>query len=639
MNKMKKIAVLFMLATSAYRVSGQAGSLDTNFKAPWLVQRESTREAYGVSIGPDRKIVMVGNVRTIDESRYSVIRFNPNGTVDTSLNAYGFNAIPRNVKVLSNGSMLICGSFTSYRGVPNKLIIKLLPNGDPDNSFKSKLTQGYMIQDLYVQPDGKIYVMNMIQVVRLMPNGDVDPQFDQQSTLDNEVKTVGVQSDGKVIVGGSFKTYKFKKREYFMRFHSDGTEDTSTFLALNKLNGSVDRILVQSDDKIVVAGGFTKYGTTNVLNCIRLFPDGSLDTSFQVNPDITITNRMLLDSQDRILNGTGFYPKSPFVKDTAYFRLNKDGDLDSTYYFIYGFGGSTQCTALQPDGKLVFVGRFSNYGTFPNSTITTIFRLHGDSTWDDSTTYYTSQASACDSFSWRGTTYTQSGTYRLDLTNSQGDDSLLVLELNLSHSSSNLEQVKTCGPYLWQGQTYSTPGNYTKTLSNAQGCDSILKLDLAISPINKNISLTGNIFISSELDTGVSYQWIDCSTGQFIQNMTSRLFMPQTYGTFAVIIYKWGCIDTSYCMSNGPWGILSPEAIEMNVYPNPAGKEITVDLPLDGEGGELILYNSMGQVLSANLVQNEGTFNLTTSELPEGVYWLLYHTARGNYKAKFIKTE
>lgn len=53
-----------------------------------------------------------------------------------------------------------------------------------------------------------------------------------------------------------------------------------------KSNGFIDKVLLQSDGKILIAGAFTNYGVTGRDCLIRLNSDGTLDTSFCVNASV-----------------------------------------------------------------------------------------------------------------------------------------------------------------------------------------------------------------------------------------------------------------------------------------------------------------------------------------------------------------
>ena len=87
---------------------------------------------------------------------------------------------------------------------------------------------------------------------------------------------------------------------------------------------------------------------------------------------------------------------------------------------------------------------------------------------------------ACDSYTWYGQTYTQSGQYPHTLPNPHGCDSTYILHLTINQSATTQLEMSTCEPYYWYGQTYSQSGTYEHHLQTIAGCDSLLVLHLTI---------------------------------------------------------------------------------------------------------------------------------------------------------------
>jgi hypothetical protein len=95
---------------------------------------------------------------------------------------------------------------------------------------------------------------------------------------------------------------------------------------------------------------------------------------------------------------------------------------------------------------------------------------------------------ACDSYFWSadGGTYSSSGVYTTTLTNANGCDSTVTLNLTINNQTSGSETITACDSYFWSadGGTYSSTGVYTTTLTNANGCDSTVTLNLTINNAN-----------------------------------------------------------------------------------------------------------------------------------------------------------
>ncbi len=92
----------------------------------------------------------------------------------------------------------------------------------------------------------------------------------------------------------------------------------------------------------------------------------------------------------------------------------------------------------------------------------------------------TTTATACDSYTWNGQVYTQSGTYTQTLTTAANCDSILTLILTINNSVAVTVTESAETSYTWNGQTYTESGVYTWTGTTVAGCDSTVTLVLTI---------------------------------------------------------------------------------------------------------------------------------------------------------------
>ena len=113
---------------------------------------------------------------------------------------------------------------------------------------------------------------------------------------------------------------------------------------------------------------------------------------------------------------------------------------------------------------------------------------------------------ACDTYTWiDGNTYTTSNnTATHTLTNSEGCDSVIILDLTIN-SNSSIDIQETCDSLTWiDGNTYTTSNNTaTHTLTNVLGCDSIITLNLTVNTFSTHIDIQ---------ETCDSLTWIDGNT-------------------------------------------------------------------------------------------------------------------------------
>ena len=93
-------------------------------------------------------------------------------------------------------------------------------------------------------------------------------------------------------------------------------------------------------------------------------------------------------------------------------------------------------------------------------------------------------AIACEEFTWRGTTYTESGNYPLTLTNAANCDSVVTLHLTIHNPAHQAFTVTECETYTWtdgNGQTYTASGDYTYSHQDNNGCTQVDTLHLTIN--------------------------------------------------------------------------------------------------------------------------------------------------------------
>ena len=74
------------------------------------------------------------------------------------------------------------------------------------------------------------------------------------------------------------------------------------------------------------------------------------------------------------------------------------------------------------------------------------------------------------------------------LTNSVGCDSIATLNLTINNSNTGTSSATACDSYTWDGVTYTTSGTYSNTYTNAAGCDSVHTLNLTINNSNTGTS-------------------------------------------------------------------------------------------------------------------------------------------------------
>lgn len=90
-------------------------------------------------------------------------------------------------------------------------------------------------------------------------------------------------------------------------------------------------------------------------------------------------------------------------------------------------------------------------------------------------------ATACDSYTWRGQTYTENGNYTFNGQTKAGCDSIVTLHLTINKSKTADTTATACGSFAWRGQTYTKSGDYPYNGQTKAGCDSVVTLHLTIN--------------------------------------------------------------------------------------------------------------------------------------------------------------
>jgi hypothetical protein len=183
---------------------------------------------------------------------------------------------------------------------------------------------------------------------------------------------------------------------------------------------------------------------------------------------------------------------------------------------------------------------------------------------------------ACETYTWFGSTYTQSGTYTHLVPSPVGCDSVLYLNLTIHNNVvGNTEVVAACDSYQWNGQTYTQSGIYTFNGLTIHDCDSSATIDLTInSAPTASITANGNTLSTTQV-AGETYAWLDCATNTLLPNETAISYTPSTSGSYAVIATNSCGIDTSFC-EDMIVGITDLNLEQISIYPNPSNGHFVI---------------------------------------------------------------
>jgi uncharacterized delta-60 repeat protein len=360
-----------------------------------------------IALQPDGKILMGGYFTQLHPLGNPVTgagyiaRLNHDGTVDTSFTA-GADNVVRTMVLQPNGQILVGGTFQniiptgSSTPVPRSFAARLNTDGTLDPTFNPN-ANGVVYAMVYqpngqvviggsfttVQPNGAATATTRNHIARFNVDGSLDTTFDPNT--DKTVLSLAVQPNGQIVVGGGFSTMQPNgastptTRNCLARVNSDGTLDTSFD---PEPNGSVMTILILPNNQIIIGGEFVTVqpnATTSAVQCdflARLNTDGSVDGSYLINP-LQSVSAVALQPDGKLLIGGTFsqvFPvnnlsatASPYIA-----RINTDGSVDTS--FLPNPNQAVNAIAVQPDGNVVFGGYFTTVQ--PEDTSAPTLRNH-----------------------------------------------------------------------------------------------------------------------------------------------------------------------------------------------------------------------------------------------------------------------
>ena len=291
------------------------GSPDTSFNGTGRAE-PTGGDALGVAIQPDGKIVVVGNNADPMNVDFKVVRYNANGTFDTSFDSDGIVVTPVReatdaayaVAIQTDGKIVVSGrSDSNPVFVTSFAIVRYNTNGSLDTTFDTDgivITPGpgnAITDSLAIQPDGKIVVAHNVfvsssfsyrlAVLRYNADGSPDSSFGVDGAISTTVGTnveyvsLALQRDGKIVVACSSYTSNAAGYDFWVaRYHGSGAIDESfgnnglvTTPIGDGASFDVPRaVAIQANGKIVV-GGKAPIGSNNDFAAVRYNRNGSLD--------------------------------------------------------------------------------------------------------------------------------------------------------------------------------------------------------------------------------------------------------------------------------------------------------------------------------------------------------------------------
>ena len=164
------------------------------------------------------------------------------------------------------------------------------------------------------------------------------------------------------------------------------------------------------------------------------------------------------------------------------------------------------------------------------------------------------------------------------------------------------------------GQELTESGTYQIISQDANGCNTIHNITLSVSTFEATATLVGPNTLQAS--PGVSYQWINCATGQALSSATNPI-VTVIDGEYAVIVNDGQCSDQSECVTVNTAGIEEGE-LSLNLHPNPSNGLVIVEA-LGIEPSEYTILSMDGRILHSGILHN-GLTALDLNHFTNGTY-------------------
>ncbi len=651
------------------------GSVDGSF--PTMFAGGSKINA--IAIQNDLKILVAGAFTSFNNTNKNrIVRLNSDGTFDNSfISGSGTDGTIDDLKLLSDGKIMVWGNISKYNNQNVKGLIKLNSDGTLNQVYQSDLLSSTKI-NILSDSNGKIILnggyntYEYIGIVRFNLDGTIDNTFNKNTgtSINNTVLSTAIQPNGKILIGGNFTSYFSTPVNRLTRLNTDGSKDNS-FNIGSGANDLVCAIAITTNGKILVGGDFDYFNGVRCDGLIQLNSDGSIDNNFTllsvdkgirsivlqsngkilVGGSITATNDILrlnadgtidntfnppiyssgpiysiaLQTDDKIVGGGQLY-RFDNINVYRIFRLNTNGTLDNVFRtgIGTGFDGDVIKVEIQPDGKILVAGVFQK---FNGQNHAALVRLNSDGTIDNSFNCILGSKE----------------TISVNTIALQTDGKILVSGyLNSCNGVpvKNFFRINSDGSLDYTFNSGFGINEFVKSISlqpdakiiiggyfssyNGIGRNRIARInggnDADLCAILIDSTVTDSISFLVSNTYGATYQWLDClSNKDSIQGETNRFFPANGVGNYAVKISKYNCQKTTPCFdfSVGHKDIKSTNS-QIVIYPNPSNGILVVkstsELPI-----YITIFDSNGEFKLNKFCTSEET-SVDLSQYPSGLY-------------------
>lgn len=654
----------------------------------------------------DNRILIFGSFSTFNDTVCNrLVCLKPNGGIDTNFHSgSGFSSYVYSMLEQPDGKIILAGSFNSYNDTVRPTIIRIYPNGVIDHTFDAGSDNFNNVSSSKLQPDGKILLAGSFTtfhgitangIVRLNPDGSVDNTFNTGTGAGagNSLAVHVLQPDGKIILGGNDLTYNNTAVGNIFRINSDGSLDnTFNNVYINQIGAIVFR---QSDGTYYLIGRFNSVNDQPMNHVALLDQNGQLNPAF--NSPIGFNNvdllRGYIQADDKIIIYGNFTSYNGNVRNRI-LRLNPDGSLDTTFDLSDGADNWIQAVDEQSPDRLLVAGKFDY---FKNETKNDITRIINCSPFVQD-----NYVTACETYFWaeNNDTYIISGLYSKVFVMSNGCDSIVNLHLTITHTSPvsvNMyvqpSDVNDCVGVLAihttgnadftsniDGESSFTHSGHKVVGNLCAGVHSLITTDVCgssitstfVIPVDSNY-VFNNPFIDSIAVDSLGNTLTDC----FIYyNSIDTAFIASILATGNTLTVVWNIVDahgsnfdtTTYVLNNGNGvyylqlsvfcpnkalgeyfsvsqaiyfengsvataGLNDQTLMSFNIFPNPTSGNITISSEI--QSARLKVLDIQGKLIFTEDIYQNASISL--AHLKAGVYFFHLSSDKGSVMQRVVK--
>ncbi|MFK7952422.1 MAG: T9SS type A sorting domain-containing protein [Ekhidna sp.] len=381
------------------------GSLDESFNNSTGFN-EANSLSSDLKIQSDDKILFGGDFTSFnDESIANLIRLNADGSIDDlfdfagSLTASSGNPYINSVLPLSNGDIVLAGSFDAIYGTAAKSLGRVNSDGSLETSFVlpgpganlfDRSVRAILDQDEKILVSGINSGIDDYSLLRLTNDGVLDQSFNTGTIeLNNSLgylldPFMAISESGEIYYSTFYTHYDGHFSQGLSKLDVSGNVMT-TYNADIGGKASVNVSKIMDDGSVFIGGNFTSVNNLSMSFFAKLLADGTVDTDFMENvgegPDLTVAT-IENDNNGNILVGGGF---TNFNNENTglLVRLSNEGirDVGFNPRVFPRFVGPGVHDLLITDSNHIFVGGL--YLSVDNQALHGLTKINDDGSLDN----------------------------------------------------------------------------------------------------------------------------------------------------------------------------------------------------------------------------------------------------------------